>query len=58
MTNFTRMALAYPFPFPSIRELSVEALRRHAGHAISINRYDIAAEYQAELDRREHRSAA
>jgi len=25
-----RQLLAYPFPFPSIRELSVEALRRHA----------------------------
>lgn len=51
--DFTRQLLAYPFTFPSIGELSIESLRRHAGHALSVNRFDIAAEYQAEIDRRE-----
>lgn len=53
MANFTRMAINYPFEFPSISELSVESLRRHASHALSVNRLDISAEYQVELTRRE-----
>lgn len=56
--DFTRQLLAYPFPFPSIGELSIESLRRHATHALSVNRFDIAAEYQTELSRREERKAA
>lgn len=53
MSSFIRMALAYPFPMPSISELSIEALRRHATHALQVNRFDISAEYQAEIARRE-----
>jgi len=58
MANFTRMAINYPFEFPSISELSVESLRRHATHALSVNRFDISAEYQAELTRREASEAS
>lgn len=57
MSNFTAMAIAYPFPLPGyepndISRLSTSTLRRHAGHALSVNRFDVSAEYQAEIARR------
>lgn len=54
MPNFTRMALAYSKPLPGdISRLSTETLRRHAALALSVHRFDVSTEYQAEIARRE-----
>lgn len=51
-----RHLLAYPvFPPPSLARVStVEALRRHMMLAIERGLFPIAAEYEAELARREN----
>lgn len=58
-----RQLLAFPFyPPPSLARVStVEALRRHMMLAIERGLFPVAAEYQAEIERREtpkFRSAA